>query len=344
MKNFNLSLGIIRIIATFFVVFSHSTDAFVLWPTFKDGTAWNIIYYLNTLSRIAVPVFIILSGYLLLDKDKAKNVKSFYKRRFTRILIPFIVWLPIYYLWTAHWDNTHLTLQYILNSLLHGSIWHLYFLFIILELYLLAPFLVRVLETSSKTKQTILFWGLIVFSIFWAILANLPGPHFDISMYSFTIFIPYIVYFYAGAYLRTVQISRMQAVMLGFLYLILGFITNLVAKGNMSTFIVFDYSPTLLFMSICFFLALKNFHEFFNKKIFSGKVAKIIAFISSTTFGIYLLHFMILHEFIGHFNLNPWQIHAPVVLNACIASVATFLITFVIVALARKVPYAKYIF
>jgi surface polysaccharide O-acyltransferase-like enzyme len=139
-KNYNISADIIRIIAAFFVVFSHSTDVFVLWTMLKGSISWEIVYYLNTLSRVAVPLFVILSGHLVLSKEKTTNIREFYKRRFSRILIPFLVWLIIYYGWAIYWDQIRLTPQYILQTLWSANIWHLYFLIIILELYILAPF------------------------------------------------------------------------------------------------------------------------------------------------------------------------------------------------------------
>jgi peptidoglycan/LPS O-acetylase OafA/YrhL len=200
------------------------------------------------------------------------------------------------------------------------------------------------METKDRKKQTFLFWSLVILGILCAVLANLPGLKIDLAKNFFTIFIPYIGYFYAGAYLRSIQISKVQAVVLGALYLILAFITNMIAKGNMSAFIVFNYGPTLFPMSIFLFLALKNIDQFFKNKIFSRGIITLIPFIASTTFGIYLLHFMVLDLVRKYFKLYPWQVHAPLVLYACLPAVLTFLITFTIVLLARKIPYSKYIF
>src|SRR5579864_496097 len=91
-KNYNVSADIIRILAAYFVIFSHSTDRFVMYTTLKASSAWHIIYYMNTLSRVAVPLFVVLSGYLLLNREKITTVKAFYNKRFSRILYPFIIW------------------------------------------------------------------------------------------------------------------------------------------------------------------------------------------------------------------------------------------------------------
>lgn len=342
-QNYNLSADIIRIFATFFVVFSHTTDVFVLWTPFKGGSAWWMVYYLNTLSRVAVPLFVILSGYLILDSKKTNNLKDFYKRRFSRMLLPFIFWLIVYFWWTVYWGKHSLTVPYVIDTLWTANIWHLYFLIIILELYLLAPVLVRFKNLLSSGKQTLLFWVFALFSISWAALANIPTYHFDLAKYSLTIFIPYIAYFYAGAFLKHVRVKKLQAIIYACGYFFFAFVTNLLARGNMSHFIVFNYSPTLFIMSICFFLALKNIHEHFPK-FFSSRLFHGVPFIAGTTFGIYLLHFLVLDVVRDRFHLEPWQMRSPLVLFAVLPAIITFTICLLVVLLGRKIPYVRYIF
>src|SRR6266571_1356905 len=220
MKMRSTSADIIRILAVFFVVFSHSTDRFVLYTTLKGSFAWNVIYYLNTLSRVAVPLFIILSGYLILQKEKTHNIKSFFKRRFSRILLPFIVWLGIYYGWTAYWDQRQLTPDFILQTLWHADLWHLYFLVIILELYLLAPTLVNFMERKNRKNHIILFWSLIAIGIASSLLIIF---HIDARRTFITMFIPYIGIFYAGGYLRNFAMTKIRVVFFAAAYFILAY-------------------------------------------------------------------------------------------------------------------------
>ncbi|HEV2339420.1 MAG TPA: acyltransferase family protein [Patescibacteria group bacterium] len=336
-KQYTLSADIIRILAAFFVVFSHSTDMFVLWPTLKGDMSWYIIYYLNTLSRVAVPVFVLLSGFLILRKEKTTDKKQFLKRRFSRIFLPLVIWTIVYFWWDAFWGHQIITPQYILASIWFVNLRHLYFLVIILELYLVAPFLVTCMATASRRAQAWLLFGLIMVSLLCAVWANLPAYHFDVTGNIITIFIPYLSYFFAGGYFRSIHISGKVAFLLGICYLLLGFITNDIARGNMSAFIVFNYSPTLFPMSLFFFLALKDI-------AFSVKYKPYILFIASTTFGIYLLHYLMLDLVKTYFHLWPWQLHKPLALFALLPSLITFTVTFLIVAIGKKLPGAKYIF
>jgi len=329
-----------RIIAVFFVILSHTTDRFVIYTNLKESVSWNIIYYLNTVSHVAVPLFIMLSGYLLLRKDKLKNIKLFYKRRFSRILLPFIFWVIVYAGFDINWDITRLTTQYLQERLWNGDLWHLYFLVIILELYVISPIIMRLTETMSNKNKAILFWSLLMFSISCSLL-NIYN--IDFKRNSLTMFIPYIGIFYAGAYLSKVNIQKKLTFILLAIYFFLPVVTNRIGQGILGTFIVLNYSPTLLPMTLCLFLALKNFHQFFGKKLLSGYIPKIIAFTASTTFGIFLVHVLILDKVFSYFHLYPWQIHAPLVFYACLPAILTFLISFIIVVLLKKIPYLKYL-
>jgi surface polysaccharide O-acyltransferase-like enzyme len=284
-----------------------------------------------------LPLFVMLSGYLLLHKEKTKHIKLFYKRRFSRIAIPFLVWLSIYYGLDMYWGRGFNPF-FIITTLWHADIWHLYFIILILELYLLAPFFLRFIESINKNQRTLLFWFLLGISIFCSLL-NIV--HIDLRKTSLTLFIPYIGFFYAGAYLRNVHVKKWLAVILFCVYLLLPLITNKIADGDLGSFIVFYYSPTLLPMTICLFLVLKNFDRFFAI-LHSPKIIKIIAYISSLTFGIFFIHFLVLEKVFAYFHLYPWQIHAPLIFYALLPAILTFIISFILIALIKKMPWGKY--
>ncbi len=343
-KKYSVSADIIRIISAFFVVFLHSTDKFILWAPFKGGTTWEIIYYLNTLSRVAVPLFVMLSGYLIIKKDKTQNLKAFYKKRFLRILPLFFIWFCIYAVWLSLRNHTQITLQGMLQSLWFGNVWELYFLLLILEMYLLAPFFSNFIEKNNRKKQTLLLVLLTVVSVACSILANLPGFRIDITRYSITTFIPFVVFFYAGAYYRDVPIHRITAIILGFVYLATSLATNLIARGNMSAYAVFDYNPTIIITSICLFLSLKDLQSIIGKKLFSSMRITYISILSSAMFGVYLLHPLILDFIELHLHLLPWELHSPLLFYALLPAVLTFIVTLTIIVKTRKLPYLKYLF
>jgi surface polysaccharide O-acyltransferase-like enzyme len=84
------------VLGSFFVVMAH------LNYTQVKGTYPVDFYY--AFSRIAVPLFFLLSGYLLLQKEEPLGV--FFKKRAWKVFLPFIAWSLIY-MWQGNQFATY---------------------------------------------------------------------------------------------------------------------------------------------------------------------------------------------------------------------------------------------
>ena len=91
----------IRVVACFLVMLVHASENF--YGADSSGLAGNVSmlanesnrfwvsFYDGALSRICVPLFMVVSAFLLVPMKEGMTMHSFYKRRFMRILPPFIV-------------------------------------------------------------------------------------------------------------------------------------------------------------------------------------------------------------------------------------------------------------
>lgn len=136
-------LYVLRLIATVAVVAIHTTS--------QDMTLSLVGYYGNQLARFSVPMFLILSGFLLFQNDLNDGFLprvEFYRKRFRRILLPYIIW-TIFYSLVLHFyfngqQNSQMILPDIVRHLFLGNgFTHLYFVVIIIQLYLLYPYIRR---------------------------------------------------------------------------------------------------------------------------------------------------------------------------------------------------------
>jgi len=137
----------LRTLATFTVIAIHVTAAYVLLSPLG--------YVGNQLARFAVPLFIILSGFLLYNADLSGHglkTGDFYRRRFDRVLWPYILWTLFYGLMGGIMGHDiALAIRQLLGHLLWGTAsYHLYFLVIIIQLYLLYPLLRAVMQNRPK--------------------------------------------------------------------------------------------------------------------------------------------------------------------------------------------------
>ena len=84
-KGNRMNINILRIIALFDIILIH---------TLKSQPNFNILNFMFTFVSIGINLFILISGYLLLDKEE--NTMLFYKKRVVSILPLFIMWSIIY--------------------------------------------------------------------------------------------------------------------------------------------------------------------------------------------------------------------------------------------------------
>ena len=175
---------------------------------------------LNQLARFSVPLFVLLSGYALARRYHAAwsgdsgngvihDTLVFYRRRLWKIGVPFLVWTLVILALTGRFrppvdtdawvDNLQTLMPYLLWR---GADYHFYFFIIILQMYLLFPFIFRMTRAASLRTKTIglillfgwqLLWTYPSVEIFRAL--GWPRPTFPTAF-----FIYWVFYFYAGVY------------------------------------------------------------------------------------------------------------------------------------------------
>lgn len=102
-------------------------------------------FFLNHFARFAVGTFFAISGYLLAARYNPKgSLFSFYKRRLSRLLIPYIVWSAIYHISVYDFKVSSVFSVNFLQNLLSGNAsYQLYFIPTIIVLYFFFPFFMR---------------------------------------------------------------------------------------------------------------------------------------------------------------------------------------------------------
>lgn len=172
--------------------------------TFAAQTGLGLLF--NQLSRFAVPLFILLSGFCLTTRRTEQGLKSraaFVRRHLARVLIPYILWSVIYLAYRAAWGEAGLGLGDAARQLLQGkSYMHLYFLLVMAQLYLLYwPVQALYRRYPRCTLAAALTISLAMQSLVYASArgwVTLPVLFFSYS----TLFPAYLFYFVLGFWLR----------------------------------------------------------------------------------------------------------------------------------------------
>ncbi|CAM3471915.1 O-acetyltransferase WecH [Klebsiella spallanzanii] len=132
----------LRAIACLMVVMIHSTTWYITHPHTISLLEWDLANILNSASRVSVPLFFMISGYLFFGERSAQP------RHFLRIALCILFYSALSLLYIILF--THINVELSLKNLLQKPVfYHLWFFFAIVVIYLLSP-LIQVKQVSGK--------------------------------------------------------------------------------------------------------------------------------------------------------------------------------------------------
>ncbi|KRE60422.1 acyltransferase [Nostocoides sp. Soil756] len=201
----------LRIIAIVAVVLIHVAG--LSYQQIDDeNLAWTVAAHLTFSTKWAVPVFVMVSGVLLLRPPANRSPRHFYGRRLSRIGIPLLFWHVVYIgLFSVALVDDPAWRRIAARFVLGESFTALYFFWLILGLYLVTPLLWPVVDALSRR-------GLIVTA---AALTALPVADLvarrvaarlgsDIAVADPTLvtqFLPYVGFYLLGYALKDVVVK-----------------------------------------------------------------------------------------------------------------------------------------
>lgn len=306
---------LLRCVAAIFVIAIH-----VLAPYRHELGAipfnqWVTAVSLNSVSRWAVPVFIMISGALLLSDRRPFNAKYYLQRRFGKVLVPFLIW-SLFYAYLSGWGingfDGELASSVLADSFHHATYYHLGFFYYFLPLYFVVPFLQVLVQKIDNTGLFILVMLWLLTTTFY--LLSFDGPWSN----QYYLYSGYLLLGYACYQKLPLDKSLMMGMtVLGVAALLVtGFsvITDSVEVGEyiVGRWLSYKTLNTVLAATMIFMLA-----RYFGELI-TGKVKRVIGFISDHSLGVYILHpiFLWPMKTYGWYQGNPiWVIPVWVVLS-----------------------------
>lgn len=132
-------VDVLRVVSILAVVLIHTSSRTLETAHFDVNLVpWTL--FLNQIARFAVPLFFLISGFVLeLNHREKLDLVTFFKKRFGRLFIPYLLWSAVYYwfVYTKHAAS-------FLTTLLDGSSsYQLYFIPTTLIFYLFFPVIHR---------------------------------------------------------------------------------------------------------------------------------------------------------------------------------------------------------
>lgn len=281
----------------------------------------------HDIGRIGVPIFLMISGALLLNRDYP-DLGQFLKKRFARIIYPFIFWIILILgqLYLYHYYPTYLWKVFIGEPSITWYFWTL------IGIYLFIPVINTFIQAYGEK-------GIKYFLAIWFITMILRTfndyplwQYFDLNMFA-----GYIGYPILGYWLSTKKFNMNDVKVC-----ILGFLTLLV---SLSVFVYLNYLGSdwisliyqnlpIIFMGSGLFLFveyLDKLHKFDSIK--NNFIGKAIISLSVCSYGMYFSHVLVV-KFLSDYNPHT-HLMFPVMFAL------TIFLSWLLPYIFSKIPYVK---
>jgi surface polysaccharide O-acyltransferase-like enzyme len=268
---------------------------------------WITVDIYQSIGRMGVPLFVMLTGALLLAPGKADEpLGVFFKKRFSRIGLPFLFWGVVYFIWDFYVENQPFTQAFLIKSFLSGPYFTFWYLYMLTGLYLATPLLrVMVANLSQKLmKYFIVLW--FVGTALVPLIPFLTSGAFSSTAYYLdgNVFVipSYVGYFVLGAYLVNVKVTNRKLLagltVLGVGLSALGTYIIAMSVGGGTTYFFQEYiSPTMILAAVPFFLLLNSYtpKPSTTDATKPSWTKRIMHVISENTLPIFLFHMMVIY-------------------------------------------------
>ena len=341
-----IEYDVMRILACFCVIMIH-IDVFnqsAVWTnTTLAGQSVNIW---GVLSRWAVPCFVMLSGMMILPGANSISTKKYFVSRIFRMIGAYIAWSCVYSFYNTYvLGIVYSTSRFktFIDGCFSGET-HMWYLLMLSGLYLISPMLSTLIKNLDKRWTIIWLVALFVFSslVPFIELLNIKFVSTIISSMVGYMDLQFLggwtLYFVLGYYLFTHEFSKKEKIttyvlsICSFAFTFYATIIYCVMTGEPMGVLSYEY-PNIYLYSIGILLFFK---EEISKMHFSEKMRRLISEISKLTFGIYLIHLLLLKIWYA-IGINI-QIMHPIISVPLVAFVV-FVSAGVVIWCIHKIPF-----
>jgi len=317
-----------RIVACIAVIVCHTSGSLVTHNQVAPGTAWfNQCLGINAFIRWAVPFFVMLTGFFMLDPLKKVQLKTLYSKNILRIFSALVFWSFFY------------------GIIYHTSFYplgeqesHLWYLGMIIGVYFAIPILRYITQNQTILKYFSLMWMAAMCYQFIGHFTTLP-VNLDKM-----IFVDYAGCAVFAYYIKTIfynkeetpQLKRLSHIIyiLGLIGLIVTLVLGIKMQNIDGDFFRYVSPNVLATTTAALVFSIRH------PLNLTGKIAALVENCSKCTFGIYLFHIWVLVQIVNRIHrIVPQPIPMTIL---CV--IGAFLVSYAVTFVLKKIPIVqKYI-
>ena len=343
-------LDLIRTIAIILICLNHATSVFyvdqISYATYNGLSLYSKLFMTTfyILSRLGVPLFLFLTGALLLNKkfDNFDDIKKFYKHNLLSLIISVELWNFIYYFINLGLNNINFNIVDLIKILLfiNNSIYgHMWYMPMIIGMYIFIPYLSIIVKKFSIKQLSL---PLIVLIFYYFIINTINGILIMLKCpFNLNSIIPmnffgaqYGVYILLGYYIYNANlnnkfknINKTCLLLISIIFFLFSCIYQIFLYDNSMRQIVYYNSFLILIYSTSMYIYILNIKINDNK---------FINYISKNSLAIYFIHFPILMIMQKYITINLTK---PIMVILFL--IISILISTLILTILKKFKYTK---
>lgn len=316
-------LDVIRATACLGVILLHTSAGFVS-NDIGSSNFWvgNII---NGSVRFTVPVFIMISGAVLLD-DKYDFYWNKHISHVKKLIMFLLFWNTVYCIIfniaIPNREGIPLDIESIASTLILGF-FHLWYIYMIIGLYLIVPLLRCWISKRNITYVKYFLVLAFIFSFLLNQIAEIGCYYSDTFTYIRTLLnnkvqIRYVggytAYMILGWYLNNYDLKNNGiAYLVGFLASLFGIVGTYIISTTLEKPLQLysNMFVNVLLQSIAVFVFIKK--SFPNSKHIDSSMRRCVSFVSKYSLGIYAIHAGILLQTARYIHVDSAILHIPLV-------------------------------
>jgi surface polysaccharide O-acyltransferase-like enzyme len=337
-------LDVLRALAIFAVLILHlSADPASAYGKLP-ALSWLSSALYNGLTRFCVPMFVLISGSLLLNPARDASIKELFSKRLPKLLIPLVVWSIIYVLFQNYGNHSFSSFSFVntLKAFYQGPlVFHFWFLYMMIGIYLIYPVINAFIKgaTESQVLYFIAIWFMV--NCILGMIETLFETAAGLELYSFT---GYIGYFVLGYYLQNHIFTKQQLKLAGFAGT-LAFMVSVSGVILLQTchikhyaeLIESDFTPEIPFALAGIFLFFKSYNFSEKPTWFKGIAAEI----SRESYGIYIVHVLFMRLLFDKAWLNISFKNYSLLWVIPVQAIAVLILSNALTKLIRMVPFLR---
>lgn len=324
-------IDLCRVFSIFGVVLIHACGASALYKYGKiPQIDWLSANFLDSLVRCSVPLFVMISGSLLLRRGREAVTIRQVVRRVNKVLLPLLIWSAGYLLYVSHYTGMPVNFLSMLNK---PAMYHLWFVYMIIGIYFLLP-VFQALYDLVFDRREMQVYLLVIWFVVTCIPTYWPIP--SLALLQQGSLLGYGGYFLIGGIIASSDRNQVATLVWFIIYVIGVVITFFLTlhfseQANAAVETAYTYfSPNVAVTAIAAFIL-------FKRARISNYFAKYLQSIGDKSFLVYFMHVV----FIKPVSTAISIVNLPMFASILLIAFFTFTISLFVASGIRLIPRSR---